>query len=177
MFLFISRVAVFNLQAFFNRLHVVDIKSLYYYGELESKEAKYNSIDEVKQQYLKGIETSKKLTDMCLYLNKNDDAEIVENSFFNLWCYNEYVKDTFETNKLKHFEQILKDQGFELSTVGEIKAIGKEANKEMKNIVEHDENIFEEYLEASEEERGNVKFSNFNTNIKALGLDGKSNEI
>ena len=39
-----------------------------------------------------------------MYLNKNDDAEIVENSFFNLWCYNEYVKDTFETNKLKHFE-------------------------------------------------------------------------
>ena len=29
------------------------IKSLYYYGEIESKDAKYNNIDEVKQQYLR----------------------------------------------------------------------------------------------------------------------------
>ena len=110
--------------------------------------------------------------------NKNDDAEIVENSFFNLWCYNEYVKDTFETNKLKHFEHILKDNGFELSSMGEIKAISKEVNKEMKTIeTDHDEKIFEEYLKATDEERNNIKYSNFTSNIKALGLDGESNEI
>ena len=48
----------------------------------------------------------------------------------------------------------------------------------MKTIeTEHDENIFEEYLKANNEERTNIKYSNFTPNIKALGLDGESNEI
>ena len=55
---------------------------------------------------IKGIQISKKLINLCQYLNKNDDMEIIENSFFHLWCYHEYVKDTYETNKLKHFENI-----------------------------------------------------------------------
>ena len=62
--------------------------------------------------------------------------------------------------------------------MGEIKAITKDINKEMKTIeTDHDEKIFEEYLKASNEERNNIKYSNFTSNIKALGLDGESSEI
>ena len=47
----------------------------------------------------------------------------------------------------------------------------------MKNIeTEHDNNIFEDYLKSDEKERCNIKFSNFTSNIKVLGLEGQTNE-
>ena len=37
--------------------------------------------------------------------------------FFKLFCYNEFVKDIYNTNKLAHYENILRDNKFDLKSI------------------------------------------------------------
>jgi hypothetical protein len=41
------------------------------------------------------------------------------NSFLKLFCYNEYVKDIYNTNKLAHYENILRDNNFFVTSIGD----------------------------------------------------------
>jgi hypothetical protein len=51
---------------------------------------------------------------MCSsYLDENDDIKYAPNSFYNIYTYNEYVKDIYENNKAEHLNKLLKDNGFE----------------------------------------------------------------
>ena len=152
-----------------------NIDTLYFYGEMQSKNAKYETLEALKQDYKEGIETSKQLTDMCKYLDVDDSLKFLENSFFNLWCYNKYVKDVFGTNKLKHFEAILKDKGFVLSSEGKPSKIDKETMNELKSLEEqHDEELFHDYLH--DENKDDVRYDVFNENLVLLGLKGASDE-
>jgi len=56
-----------------------------------------------------------------------------QNSFFNLFCYNEYVKDIYETDKLSHYENILEENKFILKARGKCSKIDKELRAEMAN--------------------------------------------
>ena len=58
------------------------------------------------------IITNDLLTEMSLYVDEEDNIKMSNNTFFNLFCYNEYVKDTYNTNKISHFEEILKQKKF-----------------------------------------------------------------
>ena len=60
---------------------------------------------------------------MSSYTDENDEIQISENTCSNLYCYNEYVNDTFATNKICHFENILKYNGFVLNCQGEVKTL------------------------------------------------------
>ena len=44
--------------------------------------------------------------------------QVVKNTFFNLYCLNEFTRDTFASNRLQHFELILARSGFKLSSEG-----------------------------------------------------------
>jgi len=47
------------------------------------------------------------LTNMALYIDETDTLKMSNNSFFfSLFCYNEYVKDIYNTDKLTHYETI-----------------------------------------------------------------------
>ena len=72
-----------------------NIKNLYFYGETPNKKAIYNDIEEVKQTFKNNINTCKNLKTLCTYINEENEEDIVENSFFNLFCYQEYVKDIY----------------------------------------------------------------------------------
>ena len=41
---------------------------------------------------------------MCINIDENDDEIIVKNSYFEMFCYNEYIKDIYKTNVKIHFE-------------------------------------------------------------------------
>jgi hypothetical protein len=95
--------------------------------------------------------------------------KMIENSFFNIFCYNEYVKDIYHTNKIKHFELILLSHGFVLSEEGKPKILNRETKDEMTTLVDkHNEDLFKEYLTA--EDKTLVKFDMFNKNVEVLGL-------
>ena len=112
-----------------------NIQKLYYYSELDeprdknkricnTNKAKYNSINELKQLLNNNLEETLntdtrqclKFKDACICLDIDDNIRIVENTFYKIFVYNEYVDDTYNTNKRAHFELILSDLGFELST-------------------------------------------------------------
>ena len=90
-----------------------NINKLYYYCEEHNEQHFFNNLEEVKEHYRDIINISNtNLNNICVTVNENDEEILNENTFFNLFCYNEYVKDTYETNKLKHFEQLLLKNGF-----------------------------------------------------------------
>ena len=115
-----------------------NIKNVYYYGEPINNDSKYINLKEVEEKHIRYIENnnsinddinSKSILDVCTVMNEQDDILFYKNSFFNLYCYNEYVKDIYNTNKIKHFELILESQGFDLKEEGEIRPLSSEDKK------------------------------------------------
>ena len=72
-------------------------------------------------KYFKKItNTNNKLVNIVsINLNKDDEEEIIENTYFDLFCHNEFEKDIYNTNKKFYFEEILKENGFIISRKGE----------------------------------------------------------
>jgi hypothetical protein len=154
-----------------------NMKQLFYYGEVESKESIYDSVEDVKNNYEKCIQINKHITNICESIDADDNSVILENMFFNLFCYNEYVKDTFETNKLLHFEHILRNEGFVLSAVGDKNKLEKDVIKEAEEIQdEYNEELFNEFVGSSKDKRSDVKFFKLAENIDALSLTGVNKE-
>ena len=114
-----------------------NIDNLYYYSKVDkSKIAKYSSLDDVKTSY-KDIITlhNNVISEVCCHLDENDDEVVIENSFFNLFTYNEYVLDIFRTNLLIHYEKMLVKNGFVLSSEGVKNKISLTRKQEMQLVV------------------------------------------
>jgi hypothetical protein len=125
-----------------------NIDNVYYYGETPNKRPQYNNLDELKNEYRLVIQQSELLDLACKILDENDDDKIIENSFFNRFCYNEYVNEIYNTNKIKHYELILEHNGFKLSSTEAIKKLNKEVVNEMKEIKEQSkDDIFNDILD------------------------------
>ena len=93
----------------------------------------------------------------------------MRNTFFNLYCYNEFVRDIYETNKVKHFELILRDNGFDLSSQGAPKKLAKETrNQQSEAMKELNDELFSQYLES--EVKGDEKFKAINKTVEYLKL-------
>ena len=54
----------------------------------------------------------------CLSVDQLDGIKISKNMFYKLFIYNEYVRDTYHTNILFHYENILKQNKFIVSSSG-----------------------------------------------------------
>lgn len=94
-----------------------NLKSLYIsYDEKKTKTKlnKYTSLENCKQIIEKGINHSSSiLSKMCIYINENDEAvKNINNSFFELYCQNEYIHDLSICNIIKSFEDIVSKNGF-----------------------------------------------------------------
>ena len=96
-----------------------NIRTLYWYGEVKEESTKFSSLEQVKQDVKNGIVNSN-LFDNCMYIDANDELAWVENMFFNLYCYNEYMYDIYATNRIKNFELILEQNGFSMTVEGEM---------------------------------------------------------
>ena len=91
------------------------------------------------------------------------------NSFFNLFTYNEYVKDIYNTNKLAHFENILEQNEFILSEEGEKSFIDPEIKAEMIDMrTDIDNTLFEDFLKSND--RSDDKFKIINERISLLNI-------
>jgi len=115
------------------------------------------------------IQTSKTFNTACTYIDEHDQIQVVRNTFFNLYCYNEFVRDTYETNKVKHFELILRENGFNLSSQGAAKKLPKETRSQHSEIIrDMNDELFEKYLES--EVKGDEKFEAINKSVEYLRL-------
>jgi hypothetical protein len=94
-----------------------------------------------------------------------------------LFCYNVYVKDIYITNKLKHFEHLLIKNGFILSEIGDEETLSKEQKDALKKLkTEYDDALFDEFLNASQDERQDNKYKCITEHIKIFNLYDKTNK-
>jgi len=128
-----------------------NINKVYLYiNENESTTAKYNSLEDTREHFKNISSSHSKISKLCI--NEIDDEFVFnENTFFNLFCFNEYVIDTFNTNKKQHFLNILINNGFKVKERGSNNKLGKKKIKAMKDANEaNKEEIFTKHVTKEE---------------------------
>lgn len=141
-----------------------NIKNVYVYiSETESKPAAHNTLNDVKECYKKYGLSHSKLSLMC---SSEVDSEYIfnETSFFSLFCFNEYIIDTFNTNKKQHFFNILISNGFNIQYEGQTCKLDKQKQKKMKETLKtNEEDKFIKHVmkeEENEQYKKRFKFLN-----------------
>jgi hypothetical protein len=146
-----------------------NIKTLYYFGECSEDNSIYNSLEEVRADVEQAVATSQTFNTTCTYLDEYDQVHVIKNTFFNLYCINEFTRDTYASNRVRHFELILLQNGFALSQGGEKQHISAAAMME-----EINETIFEDFqAEPKDEEtwHTNPRYEQLRKNLHYLHLD------
>jgi hypothetical protein len=135
-FIYIKGRSLSPLDSFQQLTRNRNIKTAYLYiSPTESKPATFNTLEDTKE-HLKNISRYEKetiLNKMCLTFDDENEFIFNENSFFNLYSYNEYIRDSFETNKKRHFYEILLNNGFKIEELGDIKKLDVETRHSMKD--------------------------------------------
>lgn len=154
-----------------------NIKQLYFYCETFSKEANYQSMNELKEHLENTISKSHILNSICSCYNENDERTLIENTFLKLYVYNEYTNDTLNTDKYKHFRDILSSNGFNIEEMYEPTRINKDTREEMTEMITDISNeLWIEYLACDTKGKKDTKYDNIQTNLELLGLIGQDND-
>jgi len=149
-----------------------NIKKLYYYCNTRERPAKYKSLDEVIKHYL--TINDLKISNIC-GLNRE---ELILDKYFLLFCYVKYIEDIYNTNILRHYEEILHENEFILSELGINDKIPKEKVEEMTDNSEDIKNeLFNNYINGDSIEREQKKYDSLRKNIETLNLTNVENEI
>jgi hypothetical protein len=146
-FIYITGRSINSQGIFQQTTRTRNINTLYYYGDIKNYPAKYNTLDDVFNVYLTNIEQNNILNNLCMSINENDEIQFVNNTFFKLFCYNEYKNDTLNTNIVAHYEQQLIDNGFILTTEGNNKKLDSEIKNNInQKIIAINDQLFNEFV-------------------------------
>jgi hypothetical protein len=104
-----------------------------YNSEKTSIKPKYDSLKECKKYYKNLIKTSEKILRMSKSTNEDDETEIIDNTFFKLYCYEEYQREIYYSGYDKHLIDIFKNIGFDIVYEGEIKTLDANKIKQIDN--------------------------------------------
>lgn len=124
-------------------------KLIYFSKEIKPQKKEYETLKEVENRYKRLIKQNEKVLSMSKSINECDEIKIVNNTFFKLFCHNEYQDSIFKTGFLQHYENILNDNGFELSSKGDYMTLDKLEKQDFNAI--YDLVKFEEFEEFVEE--------------------------
>ena len=146
-YLYINSLTINSQSMFQQATRTRNIKNLYFFGNQRQNDSIYESIDDVKIKNKSLIDANNKIKNVCLNIDVNYNEEIIDNSFYNQWCVNEYKNDCYNTNKIAHFENILKLEGFKLEYVGKNKQIEKSKQKIMTKLTrDEEENNYKQFI-------------------------------
>ena len=96
----------------------------------------YESSESLEIKFKNMIETNDRLLRISQNINKNDDSEIVKNTYFKLFCYNEFLSNIFKTGFTQHFQNILNLNGFSLKELGENKTLEYSIKRKQKVLMD-----------------------------------------
>ena len=168
-FIYLSGKSILPSGTFQQTTRTRNIRNLYYYSVATPKKIEFNSPQELDEAYKSFTKTSAKVNEVCISMDENDEDKLIENTFYKLYTYNEYLIDCYESNKNLHFRNILKDNGFILSTVGKQKQLSKDVLDQMKEITENIESdLFDEFLTNTKSD--DIKFKNLKERIEILSI-------
>ena len=146
-FIYITGRSINSQGIFQQTTRTRNINTLYYYGDIKNYPAKYNTLDDVFNIYLNNIEQNNILNNLCMSINENDEMQIINNTFFKLFCCNEYKNDVLNTNIVAHYEQQLIDNGFILSIQGENKKLDNDIKKNInQKIIAINDKLFNDFV-------------------------------
>ena len=151
-----------------------NINNMYYFIEDKRNEQKFENLEDVKKYFRKISNTNDKLVNVVsVNLNKDDEEEIVENTYFELFCHQEFEDDIYKSNLKYYFEEILKENGFKLSALGETQRIDYKKVSKMKKLTENDKiNKVEEFINASDTDKlSDPKYERLVNNIEYLNIE------
>ncbi len=147
-FIYINGLTLQPSGSFQQTTRIRNIDNLYYHTNESSNQPRYNSIEDVEKYYKSSIDKSNTLYSMCTYIDQDEELVVVDNLFFKLFCYNEYVKDVYHTNKSLHYRSILLKNGFDISKVGDHTKLDKTIKNEMVEArKENNDQKFDRFLE------------------------------
>ena len=137
-FLYIKGSSITPEASFQQLSRTRNIKSVYFYiNETPPNPAKYNSLTDVKQHFINVCSTHSKLCDLCGVVTDDENGfKFNENAFFNIFSFNEYVIDIYNTNKKQHFLNILKDNKFIIKELGSTSKLNKKTEEKMNKKVD-----------------------------------------
>ncbi len=142
-FIYIKRKTINPASSFQQATRTRNINKLYYYSSCKENNPRYNTADDVKLNYKMKLEQNEKLLNLSSSINEDDDITIINNTFFSLFCDGIYQQDTEQTNKVLHFESILRKQGFKITYQGDKTELNRQISKTMKT--ELDEQLTEQF--------------------------------
>jgi hypothetical protein len=177
-YIYIKGQSINPAEIFQQATRIRNINKLYYFSSSSSKEPKYNSLLECKEIHKRQETTTRAILECSvMYDNENEEElKINENKFFDIYIENEYMFDTYATNKTKHFELILHDTGFKLSSKGEQKIISIDENKKLlKPIYEAKEEFFNNYM--NDENKNLDKYECINKKVELLKIPKENDEL
>ena len=148
MFIYIKGGSILPSGCFQQATRCRNIRTLYYFGECSEDTSRYTSLEDVKHNVEHCLEASNLLNNLCTYLDENDELKFAHNTFFNLYCYNLYVADLYNSNRIKHFELILAEGGSDLSVEGVAREVlSKVERNAMRDVVDDIANeLYDEFL-------------------------------
>lgn len=163
-----------------------NMDKLYYYArDIKPQSMKFNSLNDAEEKYKKIININEKLFNLSKSVSEDDEIKIIENTYFKLFCYNEFQDTIFKTGFLKHFENILTDNGFNIVAIGAYNKLNKENNKQFREVfdmikeAEYETFLKKKFIEYQSEADlqdylDNYKSSNLDKRIDLLGLTTRS---
>ena len=75
-----------------------NINQIYLYCETFNIKEKYENMEELRTNIENSLNSSHILKSLCVAFDDNDDQKIIENTFFKLYLYNEYINDILNTD-------------------------------------------------------------------------------
>ena len=169
-FIYIKGMTISPSESFQQVCRTRNIKNLYFHGNDKNKVVQFKTLEQTKKHFKESLNLSKKLNIISTYFNEKDDKQIIENTFFNLFIRNEFIKSVYKSNKVKHFKNILSSFGFE---VIESNQHYQTFNKILKNTMDNDlitetDEKFERFI--NDTDKTKPEYFNINKRAELLKL-------
>lgn len=169
-YIHITGVSVNSISLYQMSTRTRNQNKLVYFSTVKERKLKYNSLNECRQYFRNINNMNDKLINVSSVMNENDEIKTIENTFFQLYTYNEYQNDVLNTNLTLHFENILIDAGFNIiKDDNNVKILNKDTSKKLKQeLKDTNEKKFNYNIEHFDEL--NINDSKFKKNCDMLGI-------
>lgn len=170
-YLYFNSLTINSQSMFQQGTRTRNINILKFYGNQRQNNYIYEDLNDVEIINRDLINSCDKIKKVCLNTNEDDEETIVENAFFKMWCFNEYTNDCYNTNKICHFQNILIEEGFILTHIGNDIILDKKKQTQMiKTTHENSINDYENFVELYKTEKKFNGYEKYIERIKILNL-------
>lgn len=133
-----------------------NLKAVKYFSNCESNLLKHDTLKDTEKYYDNLIvysnnlnESETNLRNLVCY-NDDEETKICKSTFYKLYIQYSYNHNIQESNKLIHFENILKDEGFDLYQKGNIQKLSQPMKDILKSKTEKINNeMFDKFCDLS----------------------------